>query len=76
MWVPECSNNRLGTQNRFGKSILEGVKKGPVRGLRLEGKQGDSVEGGEQEDGVALGLGQQLGGGTSTATIGIGVVAK
>jgi hypothetical protein len=47
------------------------VKKGPARGLRLEGKQGDSVE-----DGVALGLGQQLGGGISTATIGIGVVAK
>jgi hypothetical protein len=42
------------------------VKKGPVRELRLEGKQGDSVEGGEQEDGVALGLGQQLGGGIST----------
>jgi hypothetical protein len=52
------------------------VKKGPVRELWLDGKQGDSVEGGEQEDGVALGLGQQLGGGISTATIGIGVVAK
>jgi hypothetical protein len=34
------------------------------------------VEGGEQEDGVALGLGQQLGGGISTATIGKGVAAK
>jgi hypothetical protein len=42
----------------------------------LEGKQGDSVLGGEQEGGMALGLGQQLGGGISTATIGIGVVAK
>jgi hypothetical protein len=42
----------------------------------LEGKQGDSVEGGEQEDGVAIGLGQQFGGGILTATIGMGVVAK
>jgi hypothetical protein len=77
MWVPKCSNNRLGTQNRFGKPIIEGGKsrKGQL-GSSSWKEQGDSVVGGEQESGMALGMGQQLGGGTPTATIGVGVTAK